>query len=65
MNGITPLNTGQNCIEDPGISKLYDIITEITRGKIFSLKRFILIIKFNLGYYDNLAKGIFSINDFP
>jgi arabinofuranosyltransferase len=59
------LNTGQNCIEDPEISKLYDIITEITRGKIFSLKRFILIIKFNLGYYDNLKKGIFSINDFP
>jgi arabinofuranosyltransferase len=62
---LKTLKTGQNCIEDTEINKLYDIIREITRGKIFSLKRFILIIKFNLGYYNNLTKGTFSNNDFP
>ena len=59
---LETLETGKNCIEDPNTSKLYDIIMEITRGKIFSLKRFILIIKFNLGYYSNLTKDRLGVS---
>jgi arabinofuranosyltransferase len=54
---LESLKTGQNCIEDPKIGELYDIIKEITRGKVFSLKRFILIVRFNLGGYGNLTGG--------
>lgn len=62
---LETLKTGQNCIEDPKISKLYDIIKEITRGKVFSLKRFILIVRFNLGCYGNLTEGTLSTGDSP
>ncbi|MFC2145927.1 hypothetical protein ACFLRT_01045 [Acidobacteriota bacterium] len=52
------LETGENLIKDPGIKALYEAIKEITRGKIFSFRRLKLIIKFNLGGYNQLMQMI-------
>ncbi len=44
----------ENKIEDPNLAKYYDYIRIITRGKIWSMERMKVILKMNLGYYDNL-----------
>ena len=41
-----------NMIEDPKIQNLYGAIRTITRGRIWSWRRFAEIVRMNLGVYD-------------
>lgn len=41
-----------NMIEDPEVRQLYDSIRTITRGRIWSIERFIEIARINLGMYE-------------
>ncbi len=52
------LKINKNVIEDKRINEYYDKIIIITRGKIFTKKRFKTIINFNLGKYDYLINNI-------
>ncbi len=44
----------ENKIEDPSLAQYYDYIRIITRGTVWSWKRFELILKMNFGYYNYL-----------
>lgn len=52
---LKTLETDTNYIAHPDLAKYYDKIRLITRGEIFSARRFIEIFKINLGFYDNLV----------
>lgn len=45
---------GRNEIEDVDLAKYYDIICEMTKGPLFSMKRIKTVIDWNLGKYDYL-----------
>ncbi len=47
------IRTGVNQITDPSLAAFYDKLSIITRGPIFSWKRFKTIVAMNLGYYDH------------
>lgn len=51
---IQTLETNINQIEDPGIAQYYEKISLVTRGKIWSVKRWEVIWKLNTGQYDYL-----------
>ncbi|MBN1211187.1 MAG: hypothetical protein JXA92_01295 [candidate division Zixibacteria bacterium] len=51
------LTTSENRIHDKDLSRYYDVMTLIVRGKLFSLKRFKEIIKMNLGFYNRYIKA--------
>jgi tetratricopeptide (TPR) repeat protein len=46
----------QNLIEDTNLNKYYAVIYNITQEDIFSLERFINILKMNLGFYNDLIE---------
>jgi arabinofuranosyltransferase len=46
-----------NLIEDPGIRQYYNVLLTVTRGPIWSRRRFREIMRINLGYYDHLLPG--------
>ncbi len=54
---IETLHTGENQIVDPDLAAYYDKIRIVTRGPLFSKERLTEIVKFNLGYYDDLLPG--------
>jgi len=51
---IKTLETGENHIADFGIAEYYEKLSLITRGKIWSVERFLTIWKLNTGQYDYL-----------
>ncbi|MFZ1684735.1 MAG: hypothetical protein WAU88_11495 [Candidatus Zixiibacteriota bacterium] len=48
------LEQGVNKIEDSGVSRFFELLSEVTRGPIFSWHRFATIWHFNTGAYDSL-----------
>lgn len=46
--------TGRNVIQDPRVAQYYDKLAIITKGPLFSKQRWIEMIKFNLGRYNDL-----------
>jgi arabinofuranosyltransferase len=50
------LETGENRFEDQRIAEYYDRLAIITRGDLFDMRRFIVIIKMNMGRYDSLPR---------
>ncbi len=50
------LASGKNKIKDPDLAKFYDKLSLITRGPVFSFKRFKEITVMNLGGYKNLVQ---------
>ncbi len=44
----------RNIINDTNMAEYYDAVKLVTQGKVFSVERFITIIKLNLGMYDHL-----------
>ena len=57
MGYMESLELGRNRINDPQIREFYDHVRLITRGRIWSRRRFATIIAMNLGRYDGLLDG--------
>ena len=53
---LPTLETGVNQIEDQDIRQYYDVLSLITKGKIWEIKRLKTIWKINTGQYDYLLK---------
>lgn len=49
------LASGENLLGDENLAAFYDKLVTITRGRIFSWKRFVTIVKMNTGAYDHLV----------
>lgn len=49
---IETLEAGENLIKDEKLKNYYEKLKIITKGKIFTIERFIEIIKINLGFYN-------------
>lgn len=54
---------GGNHIEDPDLAEYYDVITLITRGKLFDSERIKAVINMNLGKYDYLLNSYINSLD--
>lgn len=52
---VETLKGGVNVIQSEKIAKLYDVVTIITRGNIFSVERLKAILNMNLGRYDEYS----------
>ncbi|MCK5807364.1 hypothetical protein KAH37_00110 [bacterium] len=50
------LKTGKNHLRDDRLAKVYTALTLITRGEIFSLSRFVEIVKMNSGFYSHYIR---------
>jgi arabinofuranosyltransferase len=53
---VETLRAGTNLFEDPHLGEFYEKLSLITRGPIFSWKRFVTIWKMNTGQYNYLLK---------
>jgi arabinofuranosyltransferase len=51
---LETIKKGENLIQDAKLAKYYDILSNITRGDLFSFKRIINIINININLYNNL-----------
>ncbi len=51
---IQTLRTGQNAIADPGVAQYFDRLSTITRGPIWSARRWRAIVSMNLGVDERL-----------
>lgn len=47
--------SGVNRMEDGGLARYYDTLKEITRGRVLSWRRFLHVVRWNLGRYDFLV----------
>ncbi|HEX2901362.1 MAG TPA: hypothetical protein VHS96_16730, partial [Bacteroidia bacterium] len=59
------LRTGINQIQDEALCEYYEHLTLITRGPLWSWKRFAAIWHFNLGHYDHLIDKAFYRHPSP
>ena len=50
---LASLKEGRNLIEHPGMAELYDKLSVVTRGDLFSAARWVEIWRLNTGYYDD------------
>jgi arabinofuranosyltransferase len=53
---IQTLRTGSNAIADAGVAQYFDTLSTITRGPIWSIRRWRAIVSMNLGLDDRLLE---------
>ena len=51
------IDTRRNVIVDSDLAFFYDRLTTITRGPVWSMRRFRTLLQMNLGRFDNLLNG--------
>jgi arabinofuranosyltransferase len=51
---VDTVASGRNHLDDAALAEYYDHLSTITRGPVFSRRRFVEVVKMNLGRYDRL-----------
>ena len=57
------LLTGENKLDDPNLAAYYEILSFITRGPLFDLRRCKEIARMNLGHYDHYLEAYLNCGD--
>ncbi|HNW81319.1 MAG TPA: hypothetical protein PKG52_00355 [bacterium] len=57
---VDTIKSGENYILHPEIREFYEKLKVITKSDIFTIKRFVEILRMNSGYYDNVIRNYSS-----